>query len=200
VRALAVHREVTAMANAPVGLNFDQAPDIHLNLLAEIAFDAAFLLDDLADVIDFIFRQVANLFGVIDVGLFRDFDGAVLTDAINGGQPNPKALLRRKINTCNACHIFSLPQSLSLALLVLRIGADYAHHPAAMNHLALIANLFDACPDFHYRCSLLLTGLKTRHYETTDRLTWKVGLRRPTLQNLAWLTGLKARHYKTLCF
>jgi hypothetical protein len=38
---------------------------------------------------------------------------------------------------------------LTLTLLVLRIGADYAHHTAAMNHLALVANLLNASPNFH---------------------------------------------------
>src|SRR4029077_609755 len=39
---------------------------------------------------------------------------------------------------------------LSLALLVLRVGANHAHHPAPVNHLALVANLFYRCPNFHF--------------------------------------------------
>jgi hypothetical protein len=38
---------------------------------------------------------------------------------------------------------------LTLALLVLRVDANHAHDPAPVNHLALIANLFYRCPDFH---------------------------------------------------
>src|SRR6267378_3276135 len=38
---------------------------------------------------------------------------------------------------------------LSLALLVLWVGANHAHHAAPVNHLALIANLFNRCPYFH---------------------------------------------------
>ena len=61
MRALAANGKIAAVTNSAIRLNFNQAADIHLNLLAEIAFDAAFLLDGLADMVDFIFRQVANL-------------------------------------------------------------------------------------------------------------------------------------------
>src|SRR5216684_3248509 len=40
--------------------------------------------------------------------------------------------------------------SLSLALLVLRVAADHSHHAAPMNDLALIANLSDRRPNFHF--------------------------------------------------
>src|SRR5215472_6660322 len=43
---------------------------------------------------------------------------------------------------------------LSLALLVLRVGANHAHHPASMNDLALVANLFHARTNFHAARSL----------------------------------------------
>jgi hypothetical protein len=41
-------------------------------------------------------------------------------------------------------------QKLSLALLVLRIAADHAHHAAPVDHLAFVANLFYRCPNFHF--------------------------------------------------
>src|SRR5579862_6831526 len=47
VRALAANRQVAAMTNSAIRLNFNQAADVHLNLLAEIAFDAAFLFNGL---------------------------------------------------------------------------------------------------------------------------------------------------------
>jgi hypothetical protein len=30
-----------------------------------------------------------------------------LPDSVDGGQANPQALLRRKVNTCYTCHAFS---------------------------------------------------------------------------------------------
>src|SRR5262249_12257023 len=95
---------VAAMANSAIRLNFNQAADVHLNLLAEIAFDAAFLLDGLPDVIDFILRQVANLFRVIHAGFGGELFRTLLPDAIDRRQPNPEALLDGKINTCDTCH------------------------------------------------------------------------------------------------
>jgi hypothetical protein len=46
--------------------------------------------------------------------------------------------------------IFSpYPGLLPLALLVLGVDADHAHHSAPVDYLALVTNLFYACPYFH---------------------------------------------------
>src|SRR5713226_4189811 len=149
VGTLAAHWQVPAVPDPAVSLNFDQPADVHLNLLAEIAFHAAFFFDFLAKMIDFIFRQVANLLRVIDIRLSRELLRAFLPDPIDRGQPDPKALLRRKINTCDTCHTILLKKSLSLALLVLGVDANYPHHAAPVDHLALVTNLFYRCPYFH---------------------------------------------------
>src|SRR6267378_3407051 len=149
MRSLAAHRQVPAVPDPAVGLDFDQPADIHLNLLAEIAFHTAFFFDFLAQMVDFIFRQVANLLCVIDIRLGGELLRALLPDAIDRGQPDPKALLRRKIYTCDTCHAILLKKSLSLTLLVLRVDANHPHHAAPMNHLALVTNLFNRCPYFH---------------------------------------------------
>src|SRR6266404_9067460 len=65
VRALTAYRKIPAMANAAIGLNFNQPANVHLDLFAEIAFHPAFLLDGLTKVVDFFFGQVADLFRVI---------------------------------------------------------------------------------------------------------------------------------------
>src|ERR1700719_1795248 len=95
------------MTNAAIGLNFDQPADIHLDLLAEIAFDAAFLLDGLAKFVHFVFGKVADLFGEIHADLFRELLRAHLSDSIDRRQSDPKALIHWKINTCDTCHDFS---------------------------------------------------------------------------------------------
>src|SRR6266571_2104705 len=133
MRALATDRQVPAVPDPAVRLNFDQTADVHLYLLAEIAFHAAFLFDDLAKMIHFIFRQVTYLFRGIDVRLRRDFSRALLPDPVDRGQSDPEALLHWKIYTCNTCHTILLRTSLSLALLVLRV----------------VTNLFHRCPYFH---------------------------------------------------
>src|ERR1700694_1816361 len=104
VRSLAAHRQVPAVPDPAIGLNFDQPANVHLNLLAEIAFHAAFFFDFLAKMVDFIFGQVANLLRVIDARLFRELLRALLPDAVDRGQSDPKALLRRKTYTCDTGH------------------------------------------------------------------------------------------------
>jgi hypothetical protein len=50
---------------------------------------------------------------------------------------------------------------LSLALLVLGIGADHPHHATPVDHLAFVANLFYRCPNFHYP---LLAAMLSQQY------------------------------------
>jgi len=80
MRALAANRQVATMANAAIRLDFDEAADIHLDLFAEIAFDAAFLLNDRADAVHLVLGEVANLLRKIDIGLFGDILRALLPD------------------------------------------------------------------------------------------------------------------------
>src|SRR5580658_2314276 len=148
VRALSSHWKIAPMPDPAVRLNFNQPPDIHLDLFAEIAFHAAFFFNFLAEMVHFVFRQVADLLRVIDARFGGELLRALLPDAIDRSQSHPKALLRRKVYTCDACHSVSL----TLALLVLRIGADYPHHATPVNHLAFVANLFYRCPYFHCLC------------------------------------------------
>ena len=73
---------------------------------------------------------------------------ARLSDAIDGGQPDPEPLLWRQIHTCNTCHVFLPvrfaqrarillqinnvgPDCSALPLLVTRIGAEHANHAVA---------------------------------------------------------------------
>jgi len=95
-----------------VGLDFDQPADVHLNLLAEIAFHAAFLLNGLAEVIDFIFRSGRESSWCDRHSLGRELLRALLPNAINRSQPDPKALLHRKIYTCDTCHAILLKKNL----------------------------------------------------------------------------------------
>ena len=118
-------------------LNFNQAPDVHLRFLAEIAFDAAFRFDGGTQVRHFIFSQVLNLLGRIDIGFLGQGLRARLPDAVDRRQANPQPLVRRQIHTCDTCHkVFPL----TLALAVLRVRTNHANHAAPMNDLALHAD------------------------------------------------------------
>ena len=45
------------MAEATIGLDVDQALDVHRDILAEIAFDVALVFDDLTDAVDLVFVE-----------------------------------------------------------------------------------------------------------------------------------------------
>jgi hypothetical protein len=61
VGALAANRQAAAMTIPAIRADFDQALDVHRNVFAQIAFNIAFLLDDLTDAVDLVFVQVADL-------------------------------------------------------------------------------------------------------------------------------------------
>src|SRR6266478_2237158 len=84
-RPLAADRQIPAVANSAIGLNFNQPANVHLDLLAEIAFHAAFLLDGLANVVDFLFGQVADFFRVVHAGFRSQLFRALPPDAVDGG-------------------------------------------------------------------------------------------------------------------
>src|SRR3990172_5291321 len=92
VRALAADRQIAAVAQAAIALRFDQAADIHLNLLAEIAFDPAFGLDGLAKVIDLFLGQVLDLLDRVHLSLGANGTGAGLPNSVNGREADPQPL------------------------------------------------------------------------------------------------------------
>src|ERR1700682_718570 len=151
VRPLTAHRQVAPMTDSAIRLDFDQPADIHLDLFAEIAFHTTFLFNFLAQTIGLVFREIANLFCIIDARFFGELPRARLPDAVDRGQTNPQAFLRRKIDTCYACHKFSSP----LALFVFWVLTDHPHNTTPMDHLALVTNLFYRCSYFHELDSLL---------------------------------------------
>jgi hypothetical protein len=52
----------------PVTADIHQAFDIHSNLAAEVAFNPHFLVDDVAQAVDFVIRQVSNPCVRVDTG------------------------------------------------------------------------------------------------------------------------------------
>src|SRR5665213_894017 len=89
MRSLTVHREIAPVTKASVTLDFNEPANIHLHFFAKIAFDPAFGLDGLAQLIDLLFREVLDFLNVIDIGLHANRPRAFLPDAINRGQAHP---------------------------------------------------------------------------------------------------------------
>jgi hypothetical protein len=147
MRALSADRKIPAMAQAAVALNFNQAADVHLHLFAQIAFHTAFGFNGRAQTRDFLFRQVFDFLGGVHVRFFRERTRTLLPDAVNGRQANPQPLIGRQIHTCDASHSSS---PLALALAVLGVDANHAHHSAPMNDLAFHTDLFYRGPNLHF--------------------------------------------------
>src|SRR4029077_10747300 len=112
--------------------------------LAQVAFDAALLLDDAADLPDVFFRQILDADVRAHAGRIEDVVRPLPADAVDVGQPDFHALRARQINACNTCHM----NYLSLPLLVLLIRADHAHDALPAHDLALVTNPFYRRPDF----------------------------------------------------
>src|SRR5438093_947336 len=62
VCALAANWEPSAVPQTAIAADVHQTFDIHLNLLAQIALDAALLIDHGANLVDFLFGQLTNAF------------------------------------------------------------------------------------------------------------------------------------------
>src|SRR5712671_2576571 len=68
VSSLAANGQAAAMTQTAVGSHLDVTLDVHRDFLAQVAFDGPFVFEDLADVVDFLFAQIAYLLVKIDPG------------------------------------------------------------------------------------------------------------------------------------
>jgi hypothetical protein len=138
--ALSAYRQTTAMPQTAIRAHLDVALDVERNFLTEIAFHRAFFFENLADMIDLFFGQIANFLVRIDTGPIAQALRPRPSDSVDVSKANLSSLFRRKIDARNTCHIFL---SLTLALLVLRVDANDPDHAFAVNQLALHANFLN---------------------------------------------------------
>ena len=96
MRALSAHGKISPVPQTAIALNFDQPANIHLDLLAEIPFDAAFDFDCLTKTVYFFLGQVLDLFRVFHVRLGAQRQSARLSDSIDRRQADPIARLGRR--------------------------------------------------------------------------------------------------------
>ena len=67
---------------------------MHRGVFAQIAFDVAFVLNDLTDAVDLVLAQILDLAEGVDIGLLQNLQGAGLTDPENVSERDPDLLLR----------------------------------------------------------------------------------------------------------
>src|SRR2546426_914007 len=66
VGALPANRETAPVPQPAIGAHLDVPLDIHRDFLAQVAFDGAFLFQDLADVVHFLLAQIAHFLVEMD--------------------------------------------------------------------------------------------------------------------------------------
>src|SRR5579871_294501 len=104
-RALTADRQRAAVPHAAVAADLHQPLDVHRDLFAEIALDAALLLDDAADLPHVVLGQILHADIGADPGVLQDGVRADAPDAVDVRESDLDALRARKIDACNTCHI-----------------------------------------------------------------------------------------------
>ena len=82
------------MAVAAVALNIDEALDVHLDVLAEVALDVTLVLNHLADAVYLFFAQVLDFLEAVNIRLLQDLQRAGVADAEDVSERDPGLLLR----------------------------------------------------------------------------------------------------------
>ena len=92
------------MADTAETLDFHQTLDVQRDLLAEIALDAAFLLDHLADLVQLILIQGRELDEGVDAGLGQNGQRAGIADAVDVREGDTSLLVSGQIDASNTGH------------------------------------------------------------------------------------------------
>src|SRR5271157_4124126 len=104
VRALAPHRQAAPVAQSAIGAHLDVTLDVHRDFLAEIAFHRSFFFQNLADLVDLVFGQVADLLVEIDAGPIKERARSGTAHAVNVREPDLGPLRWRQVYTGNTCN------------------------------------------------------------------------------------------------
>src|SRR6266481_6566356 len=127
------------MTETTVAADIHQALDVHLNSLAQIAFNLTLGFQHRANPAQLVFIQVLDSSLEADTSFLKNGVCSRASDAVDISQPNLRPFVGWKIHPSYTCH---LGISLSLSLFVFRINADHPNHTFAVDDLALITHLF----------------------------------------------------------
>jgi hypothetical protein len=146
LRALSAHGQAAHMANAAIAFDALQPLKIHAEFAAQIALNDVFaFLDRVDDLRKLGFGQILRASRPVNVRAFEDLQRVDGTDALDVAQRNVNALVRRNFNTNDTCHKIKS----TLPLLVPFVRADHANDATTAHNLAMLAQFFYRCPDFH---------------------------------------------------
>src|SRR5262249_43435060 len=102
--ALSADRQPAPMARAAIAADFHQPLDVHRDFLAQVAFDAALLLDDPADLAHVVLGEVLDADVGAQAGILEDAARADAADAVDVGQSDLDALGAREIDASYTSH------------------------------------------------------------------------------------------------
>src|SRR3990172_1246866 len=144
-RALTPHRQSAAVPYAAVAVDLHQPLDVLAHPLAQLPLHHEVPVDVLADTRDLVVGQLPDLRLGRHRGVGAYLAGDARPDAEDIAQRNIDALIAGDVHSSYTSHAILLP----LPLLVARVTADHAHHPAAAHDLAVVTTTFDRCRYFH---------------------------------------------------
>jgi hypothetical protein len=132
------------MSETAIAPNIHQALDVHRDFATQITLDPHLFVDDVANAIDFVIRQIPHTGVRVHICALEELLTRMKSDAKDIGQRRFDPLVAGKIDTCNSGHVTSPldPRErgrLTLPLLVPRIDADDPNDTFAPDDLALLA-------------------------------------------------------------
>lgn len=114
-----------------------QTFDIHRSHGAKLSLHHVFVVDELADAVDFGFGKIIGTGTMIDLEFVQDVAGCGSTDTIDIGQSDYDMFMTRQINACNSGQ--NLPP-LSLPLFVAFILTDDSDNSSSADNLTFDAH------------------------------------------------------------
>jgi hypothetical protein len=99
MRALASDGKTATVAQAAIAADVHQSLDVHLDLLAQIAFDHPLLVNDCADAINFVFGQFAYAALNADASFSENLVGARTPNTVDVRKTYFGSLVCRKVHT-----------------------------------------------------------------------------------------------------
>jgi hypothetical protein len=130
------------VAEASVRADLLEPLDVQRDFAAEIAARLVPAIDELAEPVDLLLREIPDAGVRIDAGLDQDLLGRGQPDPEDVGEGDLDPLLARNVLAGDTCHALPLP------LLVLRVGADDHHGAVTSDHFAVVAAGLDGRSDF----------------------------------------------------
>jgi hypothetical protein len=106
-RALPPRRHTAPMPETAVAPDIHQALDVHRDFAAKVTLDPHLLVDDFANAIDLVVRQVPDACVRVHIRAFKELLAGVESDAEDIGQGRLDTLVARKIHPCDSGHVTS---------------------------------------------------------------------------------------------